>query len=269
MLTGLKPNRLGLCYHKRALLPLWRAPTADDGCVLQERYAPGAAALLTPPMPLIEAQLLEHAFQMSNELKHTLICANSACNGYPWYDALPVIKQCRITATHDGAVVYDDALAMVFLGDHRINDATIAIDITSPDGLTTSSLMLDVVIGFKDENFLQLGDATILVTDASFITPEDLSDLLFDALFEYWQDCDADSYESQSREFREDALHRAYQLLSSRQAADLLRIENAIRAHILWIVPCGQQLSVSMSDKHCAVSVSGNTLALVGDKPAQ
>jgi hypothetical protein len=125
------------------------------------------------------------------------------------------------------------------------------------------------VIGFQDENFSQLYDAMILVTHASAIAPEDLSDLLFDALFEYWQDCDADSYESQSRNFREEALHRAYQLLCSREAADLLRIENAMRTHILWMVPCGQQLSAYISDTRCVVSVSDDEHVVVGHEPAR
>jgi len=219
-------------------------------------------------MPVIEAQLLERAFQMDNALKHTLICANTAYIGYTWYDSLPCITQCNITATHGGAVVRQDALGKALAGDHRIDDASITLDIASPAGLTNMIVPLDVVIGFHDENFSQLSDAMILVTRASMIVPEDLSDLLFNALFEYWQDCDADSYESQSRNFREEALHRAYQLLRSREAADLLRIENAMRTHILWMVPRGQQLSTRISDTNCVVSVSDDEHQVLGHEPA-
>lgn len=253
----------------RALLPPWCAPTAEDGLVLQDRCVPGAGALLVAEMPVIEAQLLERAFQMDNALKHTLICANTAYIGYTWYDSLPCITRCNITATHGDASVRHDALGKALAGDHRIDDASITLDIASPAGLTNMIVPLDVVIGFQDENFSQLSDAMILVTRASMIVPEDLSDLLFNALFEYWQDCDADSYESQSRDFREEALHRAYQLLRSREAADLLRIENAMRTHILWMVPRGQQLSARISDTHCVVSVSDDEHPVLGHEPAR
>ena len=247
-----------------AALLAWQAPTADNNDLLNDTpFLACPASILVPDMVVIDAQLLARAMSAAPDCQFKPLCANPAFCGYPWYDALPIISDQRVSVVHDskrfatGVACTQIAAARTPMGvDHRIDDATIIMTVTTAGAQNEVVLPLDVVVGFENEDFSNLEDATILVTHASLISPDDLAQLLFDMLFECWQDCTADSHESQSRDFEQSALYRAHQLLSSAEIADLARIENAARAHIGWMIPHGHMLTVRLGDTVCSASLS-------------
>lgn len=250
-------QKLGVTLpYATAALDAWHPPTANDhSCNYGKSMSPCNDTMLVGDMSAIEGQLLNRAIDLLTEKLCTPLCANEAYLGYPWYDALPQITSCEIKAKQGRTSLVCSASGLLSGADRRIDEAWINITILAGKMQSSITTPLDVVIGFTDDLCTHLDDAVILVTKTSQISPEDLADLLEAALFEYWQDCEADSYDSQQQSFTQDALHRAHQLLSDPLTADLARIENAARIELGWMVPRGRCVTITLGDAICKVSL--------------
>ena len=94
--------------------------------------------------------------------------------------------------------------------------------------------------------------------------PDDLTDLIIDAVFSPSDDSDADSYDTQETRFRHDAAVRAHAILEGEDAAILAGIRMAFADRVAWRIPHGRTLRLSWSS-----AASDLSLDPVQEGPAQ
>jgi len=89
--------------------------------------------------------------------------------------------------------------------------------------------------------------ARIALTQTAELGPDDLTDLIIDAVFSPSDDSDADSYDTQETRFRQDAAVRAHAILEGEDAAILAGIRMAFADRVAWRIPHGRTLRLSWS----------------------
>lgn len=170
--------------------------------------------------------------------------------GYPWYDALSCFIRTGECLTHDGdqaAASEPDALTQ--------RPDAIRIELTDQHG-NRLDVETDFVIQEGDDSWGDPDCAVIAVTRGSELDPNDLTDLIIDAVFSPSDDSDADSYDTQETRFRHDAAVRAHAILEGDDAAILAGIRMAFADRVAWRIPHGRKLQLTWSS-------SGNDLTLV------
>ena len=100
-----------------------------------------------------------------------------------------------------------------------------------------------------------LQDVRPLVTADSDLTPEELARLLNAGFFSPSDDADADSWETQHTRFEEEALHMALKLLCSDDEARRQSIANAVWREILWLMPRGREVGITVRDRKVSVEL--------------
>jgi hypothetical protein len=170
--------------------------------------------------------------------------------GYPWYDALSCFIRTGESFTHDGdqsAASEPDALTL--------RPAAIRIELTDQHGHRLD-VETDFVIQEGDDSWGDPDCAVIALTRGSELDPNDLTDLILDAVFSPSDDSDADSYDTQETRFRHDAAVRAHAILEGDDAAILAGIRMAFADRVAWRIPHGRKLQLAWSS-------GGNHLTLV------
>jgi hypothetical protein len=170
--------------------------------------------------------------------------------GYPWYDALSCFIRTGESFTHDGdqsAASEPDALTL--------RPAAIRIELTDQHGHRLD-VETDFVIQEGDDSWGDPDCAVIALTRGSELDPNDLTDLIIDAVFSPSDDSDADSYDTQETRFRHDAAVRAHAILEGDDAAILAGIRMAFADRVAWRIPHGRKLQLAWSS-------GGNHLTLV------
>ena len=87
----------------------------------------------------------------------------------------------------------------------------------------------------------------IFIPKDSTITMSEIIDLAFDSYFVYCDDVDSDSYENQAEYFRTEVEFGLISLLSNREEAIKTRIESYVRSHLLWLIPCGERVTININ----------------------
>ena len=128
------------------------------------------------------------------------------------------------------------------------------VDIAGSDGRQCSRpYPADVV--FLDPNSGWLSDAEPLIAADSDIDAEDLAKLLRLAYFVPCRDIDADSHDTQSDRFDDEAMHMAMQHVASADEATRAAISRAVWQDIHWLMPKGRDVDIAVRGEHVLVKL--------------
>lgn len=160
--------------------------------------------------------------------------------GYPWYDTLPAFVRTGERFTFDGSMPADEADAVTLRPD------AITIELTDQHDrrldLETDFAILDDPDAWGDPD-----STRIVLTRTTSLGPDDLTDLIIDAVFSPSDDSDADSYDTQETRFLHDAAVRAHAILEGEDAAILAGIRMAFADRVAWRIPHGRTLRLNWS----------------------
>ena len=189
--------------------------------------------------------------------------------GYSWYDRLLRVTDVNAQIDIDGATYTQQALHRKFRearnGDgafdpgDRAERIAMTVDIAHPDGRRYSRRYLADIV-FLDTEYGVLGDACPVIAADSDIGAEDLAQLLRRAYFCPSDDSDADSYETQSNQFDDAALHLALKHVATADEATRAAIAQAVWREIHWLMPRNRQVDIT---------VRGNRIDVALGSPAQ
>lgn len=160
--------------------------------------------------------------------------------GYPWYDAIRCFVRTGECFTHDWGAPEDSAEALTLRPD------AIRLELTDQHGCRLN-IETDFAIQESDDSWGDPDNARIALTQSSQLCPDDLTDLIIDAVFSPSDDSDADSYDTQETGFRHDAAVRAHAILEGEDAAIIAGIRMAFADRIAWRIPHGRTLSLTWS----------------------
>lgn len=231
-------------------LPLWYPTLARDSYREVPRFAdlePGAA--IYDDTDSFDAVTFGRALRRSNggEMHrlggpdpHAFYEPITNFIGYPWYDALPAFVRTGERFTFDGGISTDEEGAVTLRPD------AITIELTDQHDrrldLETDFAILEDADSWGDPDC-----ARIALTRTAALGPDDLTDLIIDAVFSPSDDSDADSYDTQETRFRHDAAVRAHAILEGEDAAILAGIRMAFADRVAWRIPHGRTLRLSWS----------------------
>ena len=251
-----------------AVLRPWRPPVANvDDWRDPPKLAPvdrNALIMDCDPEPP-EAQALWRAAERSG-VAPRLFEGDRRLEGYGWYDVLHRATGMAVEVTLDGTpYALDDAPLPEPTGPTaadlppRPDAVRIDLAVRAADGPNTT-LRLPADLAFAGEAWCWLNDALPLVAADSALRPYELAALLRNGFFSPSDEAEADSYETQSDRFDEDALHLATRLLSGDDEACRQSIAEAVRRELLWLAP--EDRAVDIRIRRPDVTV---TLAAAGE----
>lgn len=171
--------------------------------------------------------------------------------GYPWYDALSCFIRTGECFTYDG-----DQAAASEPGALTQRPGAIRIELTDQHGRRLD-IETDFDIQESDDSWGDPDNAQIALTQSSELSPDDLTDLIIDAVFSPSDDSDADSYDTQETRFRHDAAVRAHAILEGEDAAILAGIRMAFADRIAWRIPHGRTLNLTWSREGSNLQLAG------------
>lgn len=160
--------------------------------------------------------------------------------GYPWYDEIRCFVRTGECFTHDGGAPDEGDEALTLRPD------AIRLELTDQHGRRLD-IETDFVIQESDDSWGDPDNARIALTQSSELSPDDLTDLIIDAVFSPSDDSDADSYDTQETRFRHDAAVRAHAILEGEDAAIIAGIRMAFADRIAWRIPHGRTLNLTWS----------------------
>ena len=251
-----------------AVLRPWRPPVAnvDDWRDPPKLSQVGQDAVVMdcdPEPP--EAQALWRAAER-NGVAPRLFEGDRRLEGYGWYDAIRRATAIAVEVTLDGKpYALDDAPLPEPAGPAaaelppRPDAVRIDLAVRAAEG-PADALRLPADLAFAGEAWCWLNDALPLVTADSALRPYELAALLRNGLFSPSDEAEADSYETQSDRFDEDALHLATRLLLSDDEACRQSIAEAVRRELMWLAP--EDRAVDIRIRRPDVTV---TLAAAGE----
>ncbi|MDE0147908.1 MAG: hypothetical protein OXM58_06015 [Rhodospirillaceae bacterium] len=251
-----------------AVLRPWRAPVANvDDWRDPPKLAPvdrHALLMDCDPEPP-EAQALWRAAER-NGVAPRLFEGDRRLEGYAWYDALHRATGIAVEVTLDGTpYALDDAPLTEPTGPTaadlppRPDAVRIDLAVRAADG-PADALRLPADLAFAGEPWNWFRDALPLVAADSALRPHELAALLRNGFFSPSDEAEADSYETQSDRFDEDAQHLATRLLIGDDEACRQSIAEAVRRELIWLAP--EDRAVDIRIRRPDVTV---TLAAAGE----
>ena len=246
-----------------ALRP-WRPALADPG---RFDKAPAFAAVdedtlvmeAEPEPP--EAQALFRALQRAG-LAPRVCAPEPRCAGLAWYDRLPRIRSLAVIAVVDGRTCAPEAVPVAEGAIREPRPEAVVMELRiahppAPGGAAAceETRTLPADLAFAGAPWAWVGAARPLVTRDSGMTPETLAGLLRAAFFCPSDAADADSRETQSARFDEEALHAALLLLASEDEARRRTIADAVVRELLWLLPTDRQVDVSVRKGRVSVAI--------------
>ncbi|RQW46139.1 ATP-binding protein [Novosphingobium sp. LASN5T] len=263
----LRAQKLGIeLPEAEAWLHGWFSRTADDNGIHHGERVVDRPMILFPDSEPAFEQCAGRALR-GEVLGGTLVREQSAFAGYRWYDSLPRICSLSfVIGAGDSEVRYEESEATPpDLVSGQV--ASIMLDVavsSSQDGTAKSvtySLPVDVLILPEDGWSTDLDETVILLSPKCAIDPCDLADLLIDICFCACDDVDADSWETQQRNFQMRAGQIANALLLGEDAAILARIRDVIQEEIRWLIPLGRQVSMLAGGNGVELTFVANAIA--------
>ena len=238
-----------------AVLRPWRPGIADvDDWREPPKPAPtgpNALVMACDPEPP-EAQALWRAAERAG-MAEGLFEADKRLNGYGWYDRLD-----RVTGIDTEVTDGDDKTWP--LHEYPVPERTGAAAplAARPDAIRMSlavktararslTIVLPADLAFAGEDCCWVDDALPLVTADSTLEPRRLAELLRFSFFSFSDDADADSRETQTVRFDEEALHIATRLLCSEDSALETSIAETVRRELFWLVPNNRKVEISIT----------------------
>jgi len=188
--------------------------------------------------------------------------ADLRLEGYGWYDGLDRVAGMAVEVTLDGKPhALDDAPLPERSGPTaadlppRPETVRIELAVRTADG-PADALFLPADVAFAGEAWSHVDDALPLVTADSTLQPHQLAALLRNGFFSPSDEIDADSYETQSDRFDEEALHLATRLLLSDDDACRSSIAEAVRRELMWLAPPGRAIDIRIRRPDVTVTLA-------------
>ena len=180
--------------------------------------------------------------------------------GYAWYNKLPRLTDVNTHIEIDGMAYTERELRRQFraarYGDgafdprDRATRIVTTVSVARPDGTQdTNRYIADIAL--LDKEFDLLSDPPPVITASSNISADELAQLLRRAYFCPSDDSEADSYESQSNQFDDAALHVALKHVASADEAIRTAIAQVVRREIQPQIP---------RDRHADITISGDRI---------
>ena len=226
----------------------WRPAYADEYSHRNENPGrgpfPADTIVIDADLPTCDQQALWRAADRAG-ITHRLFRADERLKGYHWYDRLARATALTTTFTVDGVTETVE----------KLRDSRDAPDTCRPETITftlhtvdadgaTAQVEIPGDVAFGDDELAWAEDLGLLVTTGSDITPHELADLMHDACFSASDDCEADSYETQSNDYRQAAKSTALRLLVSAEEARLADLRNAVHQHVRPHVPLDHEMTI-------------------------
>ncbi len=188
--------------------------------------------------------------------------ADLRLEGYGWYDGLDRASGMAVEVTLDGRPYpLDDAPLPERSGPTaadlppRREAVRIELAVRTADG-PADVLFLPADVAFAGEAWSHVDDALPLVTADSALQPHQLAALLRNGFFSPSDEFDADSYETQSDRFDEEALHLATRLLLSDDEACRQSLAEAVRRELMWLVPGDRAVDIRIRRPDVTVTLA-------------
>lgn len=194
------------------------------------------------------------------KLAQILFEADRRLAGYAWYDKLPRLTDVNTHIEIDGVAYTERELRRKFRAARYGDDAfgprdratriVTTVSVARPDGTQdTNRYMADIAL--LDKEFDVLSDPPPVIIAGSDISAHELAQLLRRAYFCPSDDSEADSYESQSNQFDDAALHVALKHVASAEEAIRTAIAQVVRREIQQLLPW---------DRHADITISGDQI---------
>ncbi len=207
------------------------------------------------------------------KLAPNLFEADRRLAGYAWYDKLPRLTDVNTHIEIDGVPYTERELRRQFraarYGDDdfgprdRATRIVTTVSVARPDGTQdTNRYMAD--IAFLDKEFDLPSDTPSFVTAGSDISADELAQLLRRAYFCPSDDSEADSYESQSDQFDDAALHVALKHVASAEEAIRTAIAQVVRREIQQLIPRDRHADITISSNRIDITLGGPLKAETG-----
>ena len=246
-----------------ALRP-WRPDVADPG-----RFDPppeptpvdGDTLVMEAELEPPEAQSLFRALERAG-LAPRVRAPEPRCAGFAWYDRLARVRGVSAHVSLDGRTCAPTEVPVAegAIREPRPEAVVMSLRITHPsapgrEAACEETRTLPADLAFAGAPWAWVGAARPLVTPDSDLTPEALAALLRAAFFCPSDAADADSWETQSTRFDEEALHAALLLLASDDEARRRTIAEAVARELLWLLPTDRQVDISVRKGRVAVAI--------------
>ena len=259
----------------------WRPGVADiDDWRDTPAFAPVGAATLVmavDPEPQDAQAFWRAADKAGMAGAGCLFEGDTRFEGYTWYDALARVTQIRIDVTEAGVTHSLDALRGTdgSASPHAATAPGLPDTLARPDGIgmhlriergdqPPETMTVPADVAFVGDDGCWVEDARPLVTRDSELTPMQLTRLLHASYFSPSDDASADSYDTQSARFDQDATHMAIKLLATEDEARKHTIAEAVWREILWVMPRDREVSIKVNGGKVAVEFGPTTPAPQG-----
>ena len=237
-------------------LRAWKPAYADEHSYKKEDPArggfPADAIVIDADIPTCDQQALWRAADRAG-LTHRLFRADERLKGYHWYDQLTRATALTTTFTVNGRTETIEKLRESRNPSDTCRPEAITFTLHTVDaGGRTSEVDIPGDVAFGDEDPTWAEDLDLLVATDSNIRPHELAELMHDACFSASDDAEADSYETQSNDYRQAAESTALRLLVSAREAQLADLRNAVHQHVTRCVPQDHEVTIRIRKDRAA-----------------
>ena len=231
----------------RRLRP-WKPAYADEHSCKKEDPARGPflaeAIVIDADTPVCDQQALWRAADRAG-ITHRLFRADERLKGYHWYNRLTRATRLTTTFTVDGRTETIEKLRESRNPPTACRPEAITFTLHTVDaGGRTGEVDIPGDVAFGDEDPTWAEDLDLLVATDSNIKPHELAELMHDACFSASDDAEADSYETQSDDYRQAAESTALRLLVSAEEARLADLRNAVHQYVTRCVPRDHEVTI-------------------------
>ena len=244
----------------RRLQP-WKPAYADDHSCKNDDPArgpfPADAIVIDADIPTCDQQALWRAADRAG-ITHRLFRADERLKDYHWYDQLTRATALTTTFTVDGRTETIEKLRKSRNPPDTCRPETITFTLHTVDaGGKTGKVEIPGDVAFGDDDLTWAEDLDLLVATDSNIRPHELAELMHDACFSASDDTEADSYETQSNDYRQAAESTALRLLVSAEEARLADLRNAVHQYVRPYVPRDHEVTIRVrSDKATEIEIT-------------
>ena len=205
--------------------------------VAKRTALPDEPIVVEADIPPCDQVALHRAAKRAN-IAHRLCAEEPRYRGYAWYDSLPKATKMTTKVVIEGEElsIEEQRKREEPLETGRPERITFVLETVDRAG-AIEHVRIPADVAFGDEEDSWAGDVEMLVTTDSEITPDELADLSYDAYFCMSEDAEADSYETQQDDYRQEATASALKLLATADEAIVSNVRTAVCRFVMPHVP--------------------------------
>lgn len=224
-----------------------RTPIYDD--VPEDAFIVSANRFLECP----EAWTLENALRKAG-LMDKAFAPRPELEGYDWYSKLPELSliECLVGGQNVSDLSQEDLLNPQSPHELRSNDLTLRLTFSDAGKKQVRVLPVDFILTGYPSDWCD-GAACFIPKDTG-LDVDALTRLYLHAYFEYADDGEFDSFETQEHNFRLSAREEASRLLLSEDAALRQSVRDALSDRVPWVFRKGQTTVITITGTDLALT---------------